>query len=113
MNENKGKIGLGFYIYGGVVIALPGIIGGILSGILRDLIYLEVLYVVFGLVDLLLITVRLRFRDGQNYKKNKTVFEDKKTPEYRKWIKEQYFIALIGFIDLGVSLIVYLCGRFM
>lgn len=96
-----------YIIFAIAVIVLPGIIGGILSAVFQNLIYLEVMYVVFGLVDLLLIVIRIRMRDGQNYKKNKTIYEDKTTDEFRTWRKEQYLIALIGAIDLSISLIVF------
>lgn len=108
MENKKAKLSVGFIVYFACIVAIPGIAGGILAALNQSLIYLEVLYVIFGLVDLLLITIRIRLRDSKNYKKNKTIYEDKKSPEYIKWIKEQYLIAVVGVIDLLISLIVYL-----
>ena len=86
-------------------------IGGVLSAINQDLLYLEVIYVVFGLIDLLLITIRLRIRDSRNYKKNKSIVEDKTTKEYKTWIREQYLIAILGAVDLAASLVVFLISK--
>lgn len=102
------KIIIGYIIFGSVVILLPGIIGGILAAVNKNLIFLEVMYVVFGLIDLMLITIRLRMRDGQNYKKRKSITEDKEDDDYKIWLKEQYFIAILGIIDLLLSLVVFL-----
>lgn len=89
------------------VVGIPTFVGGLLSLIFKDLLYLEIMYVIIGLIDLLIITVRLRVRDGQNYKKYKSVKEDKTTDDYKKWVYFQYIIAISGAIDLVLSLIVF------
>lgn len=106
--ENKVKFFSKYnLIYMLCVITIPLVIGGILSLILQDLLYLEGMFVVIGLIDLLIITVRLRIRDGQNYKKTKSIKEDKTTDDYKKWVYFQYIIAISGLIDLALSLIVF------
>ena len=109
MENKKGIHNITTYIIFGVcIILLPGLIGGLLAAINQNILYLEVCYVVFGLIDLLLITIRIRIRDGQNYKKNKSIDEDKTSDEYKVWLKEQYLIAIFGGIDLLTSLVVFL-----
>lgn len=105
-NLTKNNI-IAYALYIGVMVLLPGIIGGVLALSQKDLIYLEVIYVVFGLIDIMIITVRIRMRDSRNYKKDKTIVEDKNAPEFKKWLMEQYLIAIIGAIDLVISLIVF------
>ena len=105
--KNKGHNLVAYLIFVTVVVLIPGVVGGILSGINQDLIYLEVIYVIFGLINLMLITIRIRMRDSKNYKKDKTITEDKTADSYRIWIKEQYLIAITGIIDLVISLVVF------
>ncbi|MBO7614181.1 MAG: hypothetical protein J6T15_00560 [Bacilli bacterium] len=94
-----------FYMLG--VVGIPTIIGGILALIFKDLLYLEAMYVIIGLIDLVIITVRLRIRDGQNYKKYKSIKEDKTTDDYKRWVYFQYIVAISGAIDLVLSVIVF------
>ena len=106
--ENKVKFFSRYnLIYMLCVVSIPTFVGGLLAIILQDLLYLEIMYVVIGLIDLLIITVRLRIRDGQNYKKTKSIKEDKTTDDYKKWVYFQYIVAISGAIDLVLSLIVF------
>lgn len=97
-----------YIILGSLLILIPSVVGGIFSLIFKYLLYLEVTYVVFGLLVLLAIPIRLRMRDSQNLKKTKSISEDKTTDEYKVWLKEQYLIAIFGVIDLLLSLLVFL-----
>lgn len=94
-----------------IVVISPLIIGGIIALVTQDLLYLEVMYVLFGSIDLCLIPIRLRIRDGSNYKKNKSVVEDKTTNEFKGWLNYQYIIAISGGIDLLLSLLVFAIGQ--
>lgn len=89
------------------VIIFPAIPGLIISLVNGDITAFEVMYVVFGLLDLLLITIRLRVRDNHNFRKNKSVVEDKTTVDYKQWLYFQYIIAIAGFADLAISLVAF------
>ena len=97
--------------YGVVLLAIIGLVGGIVSANNQDLLYLEVILVLVGLFDLLFFSVRIFFRDRVNYRKNKSVFEDKTTPEYKAYIINQWILFGIGIGLLLVSLLIFLIRR--
>ena len=97
--------------YSITLLLIIGLVGGLFSLINQDLIILEVTVVVTGLFDLLFVTVRIFFRDRVNYRKNKSVFEDKKAPEYKEFMINQWILAGIGVFLLLVSLLIFLIRR--
>ena len=86
---------------------IPLAIGGIALLITEYLGVFEAAYVLIGLIDLLIITIRLHARDSRNYKKNKSIVEDKTTKDYKEWKNFQYLLGLAGAIDLLLSLVAF------
>ncbi|MCR4562660.1 MAG: hypothetical protein K5694_05615 [Bacilli bacterium] len=99
-----------FFIYVGVMLLVPLIPGLITYFSLNRLVYMEGSYIILGILSLLLVTIRLHFRDGANYKKNKSVAEDKDSPSYKQWIRRQWIFGIGGLVNIGVSLIVFFIG---
>ena len=97
--------------YSITLLLIVGLVGGIFSAINHDLIILEVTLVVTGLFDLLFVMIRIFFRDRVNYRKNKSVFEDTKAPEYKAFMLNQWILTGIGVVLLLASLIVFLIRR--
>ena len=56
---------------------VPAVVGIPLMVAFQTSIYMEVFYIVFGVIALLAVLFRSRRRDSKNYKNNKTIFEDK------------------------------------
>ena len=97
--------------YSAVLLLIAGLVGGIVSGVNQNLLYLEVILVLIGLFDLMFFSVRIFFRDRVNYRKNKSVFEDKSAPEYKSYIINQWILFGIGILFLLVSLLIFLIRR--
>ncbi len=95
-------------IFAGVIDVLPIIVGVILMVTLQNYIYLEVLCFAFGAIGLLAVIFRSSTRDRKNYKKNKSVFEDKTTPEYRTYRVIQWLMIASAVLILILSFIFYL-----
>lgn len=91
---------------------LPTFIGLILSLVNSDWIYMEVIYVVFGLLCLFFMVIRFRLRDSRNFKANKSIYEDHNTKEYKSFVHDQIVFALIGVFTLLLSLIPFLIRIF-
>lgn len=95
-------------IFAGVIDVLPITIGVILMVTLQNYIYLEILCFAFGAIGLLAAIFRSTVRDRRNYKKNKSVFEDKTTPEYRTYRVIQWLMIASAILILILSFIFYL-----
>ena len=90
---------------------VPAVVGIPLMVAFQTSIYMEVFYIVFGVIALLAVLFRSRRRDSKNYKNNKTIFEDKTTPEYRSYRIIQWLMIASGVLALGLSLASYFIGR--
>ena len=95
-------------IFAGVIDVLPIIVGVILMVTLQNYIYLEVMCFAFGAIGLLAAIFRSSTRDRRNYKKNKSVFGDKTTPEYRTYRVIQWLMIASALLILILSFIFYL-----
>lgn len=102
----------GFIVYLILCLAIPGLVGGILSAIFRNLIYLESCFVVGGCLELIIWLWRPRARESAHYRKEKTIVEDKQTKEYRKFAIQQLWMLGFGLLCLALSLIPFLIRRF-
>ena len=102
----------GFIVYLVLAIAIPGLTGGILAAVFHDLIYLEVLLVVGGCLELIIWLWRPRARESAHYRKERTIVEDKTTKEYRKFTLQQLWILGFGLICLALALVTFLIRRF-
>jgi len=111
MDEKPSRPHFWLIPYSIVIVLIVGLVGGITSAVNHDLIYLEVLLVVGGLFTLLFVTIRIFFRDRVNYRKNKSVFEDKKAPEYKEFMINQWILAAIGIVLVLASLLIFLIRR--
>ena len=109
-NEDKGFEPIAWWVYlvwAGASVTIPLAVGLPLYFTNGDLIYLETLFAVVGLFGLVIVMTRIHFRDGRNFKKNKSVLEDKTTPEYRDFVKSQFLFGGISIATALLSLIVF------
>lgn len=111
MDEKPSRPHFWLIPYSITLLLIVGLVGGIISAVQQDLLFLEVVLVLTGLFDLLFVTVRIFFRDRVNYRKNKSVFEDTKAPEYHEFILNQWILAGIGVVLLLASLLIFLIRR--
>ena len=111
MDERDNRPHFWLIPYSIILLLIIGLSGGIATIVLQDLIYLEVALVLGGLFDLLFLVIRIFFRDRVNYRKNKSVFEDTKAPEYKEFMVNQWILAAIGIGLLLISLIIFLIRR--
>lgn len=91
-------------IFAGVIDILPIIVGVILMVTLKDYTYLEVMCFVFGVIGLLASIFRSTIRDRRNYRKNKTVVEDKTTPEFKTYRVVQWLMIASSLLILLLAL---------
>lgn len=111
MDERDNKPHFWLIPYSIILLLIIGLSGGIATIVIQDLIYLEVALVLGGLFDLLFLVIRIFFRDRVNYRKNKSVFEDTKAPEYKEFMVNQWILAAIGIGLLLISVIIFLIRR--
>ena len=111
MDERDNRPHFWLIPYSIILLLIIGLSGGIATIVMQDLIYLEVALVLGGLFDLLFLVIRIFFRDRVNYRKNKSVFEDTKAPEYKEFMVNQWILAAIGIGLLLISLIIFLIRR--
>ena len=74
---------------------------------------LEASFLGFGALELLFAMLRLRSRDKANYKKNKSLYEDRTNDNYRAFRKEQTVIFILGGINIIFALITGLLIAFI
>ena len=97
-------------IYVGVMFLLPSAAGISLTAIFSMPSLVESIYIIFGALSLLFMLFRMRATDSANYKKNKTVFVDKNTPEHKEHTFKQWISFIVGIVDLLCSLAAfYIC----
>ena len=94
-----------------LLLAFPTVVGVAVFLISGEIYYLEVIYVLFGLLELLIMMLRFRRRDSNNVRKNHTVYEDTKTSEYKKFKYEQVLLGICGVATLLASLLAFLLGN--
>ena len=111
MDERDNRPHFWLIPYSIILLLIIGLSGGITTIVIQDLIYLEVALVLGGLFDLLFLVIRIFFRDRVNYRKNKSVFEDTKAPEYKDFMVNQWILAAIGIGLLLISVIIFLIRR--
>ena len=111
MDERDNKPHFWLIPYSIILLLIIGLSGGIATIVIQDLIDLEVALVLGGLFDLLFLVIRIFFRDRVNYRKNKSVFEDTKAPEYKEFMVNQWILAAIGIGLLLISVIIFLIRR--
>ncbi|MBE6141609.1 MAG: hypothetical protein E7175_02085 [Erysipelotrichaceae bacterium] len=111
MDERDNRPHFWLIPYSIILLLIIGLSGGIATIVIQDLIYLEVALVLGGLFDLLFLVIRIFFRDRVNYRKNKSVFEDTKAPEYKEFMVNQWILAAIGIGLLLISVIIFLIRR--
>lgn len=105
--EKKSKF-LYALIYCAIAIGVPSIIGIPLTASLSLPPIVEASYIIVGVISIMYGIFRSHFRDSRNYKKNKTVIEDKNTKEYQDYRFRQWTAYLAGLTDLLLSLVAYL-----
>lgn len=102
------KINWKFYLISGLIVLLiPTVIGLILSLVFANWIYLESLYVLFGCLDLLFALFKSHRYDSKNYKKNRSLYVDKKSKEFKEYRKTQLSLYSYGIVCILLSLLVY------
>jgi len=111
MDERDNRPHFWLIPYSIILLLIIGLSGGIATIVIQDLIYLEVALVLGGLFDLLFLVIRIFFRDRVNYRKNKSVFEDTKAPEYKDFMVNQWILAAIRIGLLLISVIIFLIRR--
>ena len=90
---------------------LPAIPGVPLLIVFQSSLYIEIIYIIFGVVALLAVLFRSRRRDSKNWKENKTLSEDKTTSEFKTYRVIQWLMVACGVLALGLSLAFYFIGR--
>lgn len=98
-------------IYSSVMITLGVGIGFIVTAINNDFVYVEIITAIFGVLSMLFMMARIRGRDSENYKKNKSIVEDKKTMDYKNWLRMQLSMLAVGVFMLLLSYIFFLIFR--
>lgn len=106
--KEKSKLIIKEIVFLLVLLLIPTIIGLVLYILMQNLLYWEILYIIFGLVELLVMMAKIRARDSSNYRKNKTLVEDKKTDEYKHYIRGQKVLFACAVLTILCSLIVFL-----
>ena len=110
--ENKKKKIIKLIIATTLMIIIPFLVGLLLSSLFERKQAIESVFVIFGLIYLLALFVRIRMRDRRNWKENRTVFNDKKSKEYKNFMWIQYYILIMAAIMFILSLIFFLAyGR--
>lgn len=69
---------------------------------------LEVPLAIFGVLELLVLTVTIQVRDNKKRKAGKLLKEDKDSEEYQTYINFRKIILISAFINLALSLIAFL-----
>jgi hypothetical protein len=105
------KILLKNLILGIILLIIPFCLGLPFAIIYQNSVYLEVILIIFGLLEILVFLHRDRKRDSINYKKNKSIYEDKTTEEYRAYKKSQIFILIVGLLSIGCSVLVFYISK--
>lgn len=98
-------------IYASVMVGLSLGLGFLITGITKDFVYVELIVAIFGIISLLLMMIRIRARDSRNYKKNKSIVEDKNTVAYKNWKAMQFCCLIVGVVLLLLSLLFFYLFR--
>ena len=106
--ENKKKKVIKFIIATSVMIIIPFLVGLLLSSIFERKQIIEAVFVMFGLVYLIALFVRIRIKDRKNWKESRTVFNDKKSKEFKNFMMIQYYLLIMAAVMFILSLIFFL-----
>lgn len=108
---NKIKENWGYILFSAIFLILPAVVGLIFWATLHTFTQFEAAFALFGIISILLALLRSRSRDSKNFKKNKTLHEDKKTDSYKQYRFEQWIFYITGLVDLLVGGIMFLIFR--
>lgn len=97
----------GYIVYSLIFLVLPAIIGIIFYFTIHSAVQLEAAFVIFGAFSILIGLFRTRRHDTKNFRKNKTLHEDKDTEEYKGFAVGQWFFYVTGIVDLLISLLMF------
>ena len=86
---------------------IPLVLGLVFSLIFENFVILETSFAIFGVLMFLFALARNWNRDSNNYKKNKTIVEDKKTDSYKEYKKFQRALWILGIVNLVLSHMVF------
>lgn len=102
VEQDENKSNWKFVIIFSIIYTLVAVgVSFIVSAIVGDYRYTELITAIFGVAILIFMMVRIWFRGSHNLKKeDKSVFEDKKTVSYKNWFRLQ-----ICFLIVGISLV--------
>ena len=95
-DENKSNWKF-IFIFSGIYCALAVGVSFIVSAIIQDFRYTEIITALFGVLILLFMMIRIWFRGSHNLKKDdRSVFEDKKSLSYKNWFRLQMCFLSVG-----------------
>ena len=81
----------------------------LVSAIVGDYRYTEVITAIFGVLIMLFMMIRIWFRGSHNLKKDdRSVFEDKKTLSYKNWFRLQMCFLFVGLFLVALSQLFFL-----
>lgn len=91
-------------IFSAVYVALGVGVGFLVSAIVGDFRYTEIITALFGVLVLLFMMIRVWFRGSRNLKKeDKSVFEDKESISYKNWFRMQMCLLSVGVLLVLLS----------
>lgn len=96
------------FIFSPIYIAVSVGVGFIVSAIVGDFRYTEIITALMGVLILLFIMIRIWFRGSQNIKKDdRSVVEDKESLSYKNWFRLQMCFLVVGLTLLLLSLLFF------
>ena len=84
-------------IFSAIYCAIAVGVSFIVSAIVQDFRYTEIISALFGVLALLFMMIRIWFRGSHNLKKDdRSVFEDKQSLSYKNWFRMQMCLLCVG-----------------
>lgn len=85
------------FIFSAIYCAIAVGVSFIVSAIVQDFRYTEIISALFGVLALLFMMIRIWFRGSHNLKKDdRSVFEDKQSLSYKNWFRMQMCLLCVG-----------------
>ena len=105
IEQEEGKSNWKFIIIFSAVYVTLGVgVGFLVSAIVGDFRYTEIITALFGVLVLLFMMIRVWFRGSHNLKKeDKSVFEDKGSISYKNWFRMQMCLLSVGVLLVLLS----------
>lgn len=95
----------GLIIFG--VELIPTVLGLVFSFVFENFVILETSYAILAVLLLLFAMARSWNRDSNNFRKNKTVVEDKKTDSYKEYRNFQLTLWILGIVNFLISHLIF------